>query len=187
MRVWYYWHLIFYLPVQDHNTGLASSVQCGECFGRLVVAPQVTLGLTWAVPHIEPDTVFMVWKLDKEFINILSVHAGFVGRRSEDSKTDYWLVKVPAGWKHHNSCKDFTISDSSVYSSVIKYVGTYCVHCMFWQLSLTMLNQLEKTIPVLSACFSSLHLTFLLAVFTSYKKGFFLDQCVLLQETFDFY
>lgn len=74
--------------MQDHNAGLPSGVQDEQCFGRLVVAPQVTLGLTWAAAHIEPDSTLMVWKLDKGFKNTLSVQAASVGRRSEDLETD---------------------------------------------------------------------------------------------------
>lgn len=66
--------LPFYLPMQDHNVGLACSVQDGECFSRLLVAPRVTLGLTSAAACIDPDTTLMVWKPDKDFKKLLSVH-----------------------------------------------------------------------------------------------------------------
>lgn len=99
--------------MQDHNAGLPSSVQDGECFGRLVVAPRVTLGLTWAAAHIEPDTTLMVWKLDKDFKNVLSVHAASVGRRFENRLAAG--KGASADWKHQNSFKDFCIFKLSVF------------------------------------------------------------------------
>lgn len=75
--------------MQERGAGLPSSGHDGEYFGSVVVAPWVILGVCgfWAAAHIKPDTLLMVWKLDKDK-NVLSVHAASVGHQSEDFKTD---------------------------------------------------------------------------------------------------
>ena len=87
-------------------------LRMGSVFGRLVVAPQVTVGHTWAAAHMEAGTVLTVWELDKDFKSRLSVHAASVGRRSENLEADQRLVRMPADWKHKNI--DYTVSKTVI-------------------------------------------------------------------------